>query len=70
MMEDIETHIPRLYIQYTDFEEVIELTQFDAEITYIDAEDTKDIKDRILDGTVDLLVVFDSSFLDAIIYKV
>lgn len=69
MMEDIETHIPRLYIQNApaDFEEVIKLTQFDAEITYIDAaEDTKDIKDRILDGTVDLLVVFDSSFLDAI----
>lgn len=69
MMDDIETHIPTVYIQNapTDLKDVITQTEFDADIIYMDPiEDTRDVKDGVLNGTIDLLVVFEENFLDTI----
>lgn len=69
MMSDIEEHVPSVYIQNApeDLEEVIASTGFTADIEYLNASDQTDhLKDGILSGTVDLLVVFDEGFKDTI----
>ena len=69
MMNDIETHVPEVYMQNipADFKDTIAETGYEAKITYLDAaEDTTEVKDGILSGTVDLLVVFEEGFSDKI----
>ncbi|MDF2541925.1 MAG: putative rane protein [Herbinix sp.] len=69
MEQDIEKNIPTVYIQNApeDLDATIKATGFQAEITYLTAQDTTDqLKDGILDGSVDLLVVFEEGFRDTI----
>lgn len=69
LVKDIEAHIPSVYIQGApeDFVQFIETTEFEADLTYISySEDTQAIKDGILDGSKDLLVVFEEGFEDKI----
>lgn len=69
MMNDIEEHIPNVYIQNAPkgLENVISETEFQANLSYLNtSEDTNGIKDKILDGSVDLLVVFEEGFLDTV----
>lgn len=66
MMEDIEEHIPVVYIQNAPegFADFAEQTAFKADVQYL--EETKareDIRDEIFDGTADLYVVFEEDFL-------
>lgn len=69
MQKDIEEHTSKVYIQNAPMgiESHIEASGFKntAEIIYLNSTDsTDDIKNEILDGTVDLLAVFDKDFLD------
>lgn len=69
MMNDIEEHVPTVYIQNApeDFNEAITTAGFQADIVYLDkTADTVELKDGILKGTVDLLIVFDESFTNTI----
>jgi sodium transport system permease protein len=69
MMNDIEEHIPSVYIQNAPqgFDQYIESVDFQANIAYIDASaNLESIKADILSGTTDLLVVFDEGFMDTI----
>lgn len=69
MESDIEKHIPTVYIQNApeDLGVSMEAAKFEANITYLKASDRTDsIKDGILKGDIDLLVVFDEGFRDII----
>ncbi|MDF2944777.1 MAG: putative rane protein [Herbinix sp.] len=69
MMSDIEEHIPTVYIQNApeDLSEAITAAQYNGNIEYLNATDNTDaLKDGILKGTVDLLVVFDEEFSNTI----
>ncbi len=69
MVNDIERHASTIYIQNVPdgLKDVIELTNYDADIKYVEPDgETSGIKDSILKGTTDLLVVFDDEFLDKI----
>jgi len=69
MIKDIESHIPNVYIQNApdDFMDMMEQMRFDANINNIDSEeDIAEIKEGILEGTIDLLVVFEEGFRDKI----
>lgn len=69
MMSDIEEHVPSVYIQNApeDLDEFITTSGYNANIEYLNVEDDTDrIKDGILNGTVDLLVVFDKGFSETI----
>jgi sodium transport system permease protein len=70
MLNDIEEHIPNISIQNApeDFVAFLdETTDFEANISYLGAaEDNSGVKQGILDGTTDLLVVFDDNFSETI----
>lgn len=69
MMNDIEEHVPSIYIQNAPegLKETITATGFEATIEYLQStEDTSDLKDGVLNGTVDLLVIFEEGFYDTI----
>ncbi|MGB4661606.1 MAG: ABC transporter permease [Mobilitalea sp.] len=69
MMDDIEEHIPAVYLQNAPegFEDVITAAEFNADITYLDASDSIDsLKDDIFTGNIDLIVVFEEGFDDTI----
>lgn len=69
MMSDIEEHIPSVYIQNApeDLADCITASGYQANIEYLGAsENTDGIKDGILNGSVDLLVVFDEGFTDTL----
>jgi sodium transport system permease protein len=69
MMDDIEEHIPWVYIQNApeDFNEVLNATQFQANIQFLDADDSIDeLKNDVLKGKTDLIIVFDKGFQDTI----
>lgn len=69
MENSIEEHIPTVYVQNApeDLGQAMKGVQYNANITYITAGDNTDtIKDGILNGNVDLLVVFEDGFSDAI----
>ena len=62
MEEDIETNIPTVYIQNApeDLKHVIEAVKFAGDITYMNSSDSiEPIKDEILKGNIELLIVFD-----------
>ncbi len=67
MMNDIEEHVPSVYIQNApeDLGDSITAAGFRADIKYLEAsEKTDTIKDGILNGSIDLLVVFEEGFTD------
>lgn len=67
--KDIESHIPTVYIQNApeDFEDIIDAVSYQANITYLKSGDSTDlIRDDLLAGNVELLVVFDEGFKEAI----
>lgn len=69
MMSDIEEHIPSISIQNApeDFVAFLGTTGFEANISYLGAgEDISGLKQDILNGTRDLLVVFDDNFSEMI----
>lgn len=69
MFNDIQAHVPSVYIQGAphDFSQFLESTGFEAELVYMKhSEDTQEIKDGILEGTKDLLVVFEEGFEDKV----
>lgn len=69
MMNDIEEHIPAVYIQNApeDLPEVLTTMEYNADVEYLKASDNiDDLKDGILNGTVDLLIVFEEGFADKI----
>ncbi len=70
MLSDIEEHIPSISIQNApeDFVAFLDATTgFEANISYlVGTEDNSGVKQGILDGTVDLLVVFDDKFSETI----
>lgn len=69
MSKDINEHVSSVYIQNEpdNFKDVINEYQYNANITYIDkTADVAYIKKNILDGKIDLLVVFEDEFLEKI----
>lgn len=69
MMNDIEEHIPNVYIQNApeDLAQAISSTGYQANIEYLDkAEDIDTLKQGVLTGTIDLMVVFEDGFSDKI----
>ena len=69
LQKDIETHIPTVYIQNApdDLDNIIDSVSYIGDITYISSNDSTDsIKDGILKGEIDLLVIFDEDFSDKI----
>ena len=67
MMSDIEENIPSIYIQNApeDLAACITASGYQAKIEYLGAsENTDEIRDEILNGNVDLLVVFEEGFSD------
>ncbi|WP_455715174.1 ABC transporter permease [Anaerosporobacter sp.] len=70
MENEVVSHIPSVYIQNAPegLEDFINTNGFVADITYLKADATLDeIKDNIVTGENDLLVVFDESFKDSIV---
>lgn len=68
-MNDVEAHVPTLYIQNApeNFEDEIAQAEFVADIQYLEAtEDLESLKDGVLNGMVDLIVVFEDGFMDKI----
>lgn len=69
MESDVADHISTVYIQDAPegLQTVIDSTGFNAQITYLtSADDTESIKQQIIDGDKDLLVVFDAEFMSLI----
>jgi len=69
MNNDVEEHIPAMYIQNAPegMADVIKAAGFIADITYLkDTDNVDDIKDEIIDGNKDLLVVFPVDFVAAV----
>ena len=69
LQEDIETHTPIICIKNApeDLMNFIEANKYEADITYLSSTDTvDDIKEKILKGDTDLLVVFEEGFMDTI----
>lgn len=69
MVSDIEEHIPTVYIQNAPegLEETMQTAGFKANMNYLDASDgTTSIKDSIQAGDIDLLVIFEENFLNAV----
>lgn len=69
MMNDIEEHIPTVYIQNAPegLADVITASDFTANIEYLKtSDDTEELKNGVLNGTVDLIIVFEEKFTDTI----
>ncbi|MDF2473744.1 MAG: putative rane protein [Anaerocolumna sp.] len=69
MIDDIENHISSVYIQNEPegFRDIVEISGFSANIQYMnEKEDVTEIKNGILNGTTDLLVVFEDDFLNKV----
>lgn len=69
MLNDIEKHVPSVYIQNMPegFEDVMASAGLNGNIISVEKDaDVTDIKNGILKGTTDLLVVFENDFLNKI----
>lgn len=69
MSNDIKEHVSRVYIQNEPegFKNLLNKYQYNADVTYLDkTSDISDIKKSILEGEIDLLVVFEDAFLEKI----
>lgn len=67
--EDVEAHISKVYImnEPQDFKQLIDNNEYSGEVNLVQNEDELDtIKTDILNGDVDLLIVFPSDFSEAI----
>lgn len=68
-MDDIEKHKSTVYIQNAPegFQDIIKASDYSADIEYIKQDKSvKAIKDDILNGNTDLLVVFEDDFLNKV----
>jgi sodium transport system permease protein len=69
MVNDLEEHIPTVYIQNEPegFKSVLTASDYQADIKYLEeGEDLAGVKEGILNGDIDLLVVFEKGFLENI----
>ncbi len=69
MVDDIQKHVSTIYIQNVpeDFKDTLAGTGFEANIRYLEpGADLTALKDAILNGTTDLLVVFEEDFLNKV----
>ncbi len=69
MMNDIEQHVSTIYIQNAPegFQEVVSSLEFYADLKYLESSaETERIKEDILNGNIDLLVVFEEDFVNKI----
>lgn len=69
MIDDIENHVSSIYIQNQPegLDDIISMSGFTANIqTLSNNADISEIKEGILNGTTDLLVVFDEDFLSQV----
>ncbi|BCJ92635.1 hypothetical protein acsn021_02040 [Anaerocolumna cellulosilytica] len=69
MINDLEKHISTVYIQNEPegFKDILAENNFQADIKYLtEGEDLTEVKEGILNGDIDLLVVFDKGFLESI----
>lgn len=69
MVDDIQKHVSTVYIQNPpeDLKDTITSTKYDANINYLESgADLTAVKDGILNGTTDLLVVFEDGFLNKV----
>lgn len=69
MENDVEAHVPSVYIQNAPegIDSAINAAGFQGNITYLKAgESTDTIKEEIVNGKKDLLVVFEEGFMDSI----
>ncbi|MGB8453385.1 MAG: ABC transporter permease [Anaerocolumna sp.] len=69
MSDDIQKHISTIFIQNVpeDFKETLTASKLEANIQYLDPEtDLSAVKDGILNGTTDLLIVFENDFLNKV----
>jgi sodium transport system permease protein len=69
MQDDIDKHISNVYIQNEPegFQDVLKQVNYEANINYLESgADVTSIKDKILTGDTDLLVVFEDDFLGKI----
>ncbi|MDU6263532.1 MAG: ABC transporter permease subunit [Anaerocolumna aminovalerica] len=69
MIDDIEKHVPSVYIQNMPegFKDVMTAAGFNGNIANLEMNaDVTEIKNGILKGTTDLLVVFETDFLNKI----
>lgn len=67
--EDVEAHISKVYImnEPQDFKQLLDNNEYSGEVNFVQNEDELDtIKTDILNGDVDLLIVFPSDFSEAI----
>lgn len=67
--EDVEAHISKVYImnEPQDFKQLLDNNEYSGEVNLVQNEDELDtIKTDILNGDVDLLIVFPSDFSEAI----
>lgn len=73
MTNDIEEHIPTVYVQNApeDLDQAMEAVDFKGNMNYLFPSDNADaVKDGILKGDIELLVVFDEGFRETILnYK-
>lgn len=67
--EDVEAHISKVYImnEPQDFKQLIDNNEYSGDVNIVQNEDELDtIKTDVLNGDVDLLIVFPSDFSEAI----
>ena len=73
MESEVNAHVPSVYIQNAPqgLDEFVNASGFEADITYLNADYNLDeIKDNIVNGNKDLLVVFEETFKESIVnYK-
>ncbi|MFZ7120677.1 MAG: ABC transporter permease [Eubacteriaceae bacterium] len=66
-MSDIEEHTPIVYVMNAPDDFVEHLETESMEVNYIDSEDnTEKIKDSILHGEIDVLLIFDKNFVNQV----
>lgn len=70
MENQVNAHVPSVYIQNAPegLEDFVKTSGFEADITYLKTDANLDeVKDNIINGKKDLLVVFDESFKESIV---
>lgn len=69
MVDDIERHVSNVYIQNSpeDLKDIMTSVNYDANLNYLESgEDLTAIKEGILSGATDLLVIFEDDFIDKV----
>lgn len=69
MVDDIERHVSNVYIQNPpeDLKDIMTSVNYDANMSYLESgADLTAIKEGILSGATDLLVIFEDDFIDKV----